>query len=681
MESAPSPNSADGVNPPANPPDSGAQTREDRPEVNKGNDLGEWMTVQPRSRRLPRSSPNQGSIGGAAVTPLASNRFHSLFTENLREDQSFRNPSPSLPTTFQTQSRSSPYTKTPKGKAPSQKAQGPIKTSGGTTSRKPNRPPLTDLSNFPILPSGPGQTSKAQNSPQRPTCDFKAPSPATTPPEKPSIKQKNPNPHSSVSLDESQHKQVINPQNPPAGIQPKLHNSPPTKPITILTPSKPPDPPRVGAEHSGEAVLPHEQQSAPLPAGLDPGGHLEGNADSPMEIVPQVEDMCVDVVAPFGAVERADRGAGKKQFRNRVKDLVREYKPTILVVVEPRISGTKADRIIRRLGFSNSHRVEARGYAGGLWMLWNASIVDVSIIHSHTQFIHSKVVYQGSPFVFTAIYGSPQEKWRRFLWQNIEALAVNISEPWILSGDFNAILSGEERKDRLGRNGVANNQFLQCVNTTHLIDLGSNGPKFTWRRGREHARLDRVLCNLRWLSVFPTMSVINLPLLSSDHRPILLRQTPQPGGPPPERPFRFQTAWTHHPDFKRFVTDQWVPHDKALEAAGNFIENVQQWNVQVFGNIHKRKRRLLARINGIQRYLENKPSCFLSNLELELRLELESILMQEELLWQQKAKTQWIQAGDRNTPYFHASSTIKQKMILTPSRETISGTGSHNSKT
>jgi hypothetical protein len=39
--------------------------------------------------------------------------------------------------------------------------------------------------------------------------------------------------------------------------------------------------------------------------------------------------------------------------------------------------------------------------------------------------------------------------------------------------------------------------------------------------------------------------------------------------------------------------------------------------------------------------------------------ELDSLLEQEELKWQQRAKVNWLKHGDRNSKYFHAAATQK----------------------
>lgn len=77
-------------------------------------------------------------------------------------------------------------------------------------------------------------------------------------------------------------------------------------------------------------------------------------------------------------------------------------------------------------------------------------------------------------------------------------------------------------------------------------------------------------------------------------------------------------------------------------------------NVEVFGNILKKKCILLSRISGIQKCLKNYHSRKLIVLEKELRAELEKVLDNEELLWKQKSRKDWLTFEDRNTRYFHS---------------------------
>lgn len=85
-----------------------------------------------------------------------------------------------------------------------------------------------------------------------------------------------------------------------------------------------------------------------------------------------------------------------------------------------------------------------------------------------------------------------------------------------------------------------------------------------------------------------------------------------------------------------------------------------KWNVSTFGNIHAKKRKLTARMEGIQRCLCNQPNHRLLKLHIKLKKDLETVLEQEELLWFQKSTEDWIVLGDRNTKFYHASTMVKR---------------------
>ena len=56
------------------------------------------------------------------------------------------------------------------------------------------------------------------------------------------------------------------------------------------------------------------------------------------------------------------QGAGASDFRLSFAAIIQCYKPTMVVIFEPRISGKKADNFIRGCGFERSHKIEAVGF-------------------------------------------------------------------------------------------------------------------------------------------------------------------------------------------------------------------------------------------------------------------------------------------------------------------------------
>lgn len=56
-------------------------------------------------------------------------------------------------------------------------------------------------------------------------------------------------------------------------------------------------------------------------------------------------------------------------FYGLLRLLIHLLKPHGIVLLEPRISGVKADRVISKIGFEFSHRIEAEGFSRGIWIL------------------------------------------------------------------------------------------------------------------------------------------------------------------------------------------------------------------------------------------------------------------------------------------------------------------------
>src|SRR3954470_2161165 len=111
------------------------------------------------------------------------------------------------------------------------------------------------------------------------------------------------------------------------------------------------------------------------------------------------------------------QGAASPEFFRAFKTLQRIYKLELCALFEPRCSGPKADALIRRSRYSFSHRVEARGFSGGIWILWTEELA-VTVIEDHPQFVTLKLVESnGSWFYVTAIYASPSRSIRDRLWE------------------------------------------------------------------------------------------------------------------------------------------------------------------------------------------------------------------------------------------------------------------------
>ncbi|KAL4340431.1 hypothetical protein GQ457_08G021740 [Hibiscus cannabinus] len=238
------------------------------------------------------------------------------------------------------------------------------------------------------------------------------------------------------------------------------------------------------------------------------------------------------------------QGALDPAFERSFRLLLQNQVPDIVAIFEPRISGQAADTFVRRSEFEHSYRVEARGFSGGIWIMWRGS-VQVDVLAVSNQFVHGR---------------------RRELWDQLRALDPGDDSPWVVGGDLNVIGNSAERRGGSDRRLGVCPRFCEFMNESGLIDMGFSGARFTWSRGNLSQRLDRCLCNVAWYNFFASSEVHHLLRLGSDHRPILLKSTSE-HSERGRRPFRYIVAWNDHEDFHRMLATNWFP-DKP------FSENV-----------------------------------------------------------------------------------------------------------
>lgn len=255
------------------------------------------------------------------------------------------------------------------------------------------------------------------------------------------------------------------------------------------------------------------------------------------------------------------RGAGGRHFPSTLKKIVSEYHIDIMCLLETRISGVKADRVSRKLGFSNWLRLEAAGFAGGIWILWDDTNIQIEYITSNTQFIHCRIVDRRTPAerFITFVYGEPSQHKRTGLWEALTNLAPSILSPWLVIGDFNTFLNEDDKLGGIRPSIPAMQSFGECIKDTGLIDLPIEGEKYTWEKTHVKERLDWAFCNIHWLLKFNQSRVSHKLFFKSDHRIIVVsdaqdmeRRTTQQKG------ICYRAAWALEESFGNLVNNTWA---------------------------------------------------------------------------------------------------------------------------
>jgi hypothetical protein len=266
------------------------------------------------------------------------------------------------------------------------------------------------------------------------------------------------------------------------------------------------------------------------------------------------------------------RGAGNANFLRSIRDLIVTYRPVVVVLVETRLAGANAQRVISEIHFGESHVVDSNGRSGGIWLLWKSDLVETTILASNSQKVD--VLFScndHADWLCSAVYASPNPRNREFLWSALSQTCEAHSLPWLVLGDFNEVVSQAEKHGGAPVSSRRCLQFNEVINSCNLIDLGFKGPSSTWTNNRDgpsniRERLDRVLANMQWKLLFPEAMVSHLPRTHSDHCPLLVDVAGLPIPQRDLRPFRMEAAWFSHEDFGNLVRRVWEQQDQSLQS-------------------------------------------------------------------------------------------------------------------
>lgn len=145
-------------------------------------------------------------------------------------------------------------------------------------------------------------------------------------------------------------------------------------------------------------------------------------------------------------------------------------------------------------------------------------------------------------------------------------------------------------------------KFRDVLVECGVEDVGYEGDKFTWRNNNHteegfiRERLDRVVANNQWRSMFPSATV-NSDQRYSDHRPLIIDT--QTEDEPPRKisacSFNFEAAWLEEETCRGVVEKAWAEAKAAnklvAEALGEVSGGLSEWSRNVLGDLEKTKKK------------------------------------------------------------------------------------------
>ncbi|XP_060210524.1 uncharacterized protein LOC132637460 [Lycium barbarum] len=151
-------------------------------------------------------------------------------------------------------------------------------------------------------------------------------------------------------------------------------------------------------------------------------------------------------------------------------------KVNLIAITEHRVQQRVAIQLIKKIArrWSWCAKYNSTG-KGRIWVLWDPMAVDYEKLEKQDQYIHGKVHVMdlNIKFQFTAIYGLHTIENRKSLWRDLKNLHRRIQEPWLMMGDYNTIISLD---DRINGSPVQANEIKDFRD--FILDTRVNEPNY-----------------------------------------------------------------------------------------------------------------------------------------------------------------------------------------------------------
>uniref|UniRef100_A0A803MV91 CCHC-type domain-containing protein n=1 Tax=Chenopodium quinoa TaxID=63459 RepID=A0A803MV91_CHEQI len=235
--------------------------------------------------------------------------------------------------------------------------------------------------------------------------------------------------------------------------------------------------------------------------------------------------------------------------------------------------------------------------SGGLALLWKDSF-DVEIKSFSMNHIDAWVRWPNiGRWKFTGIYGSSKEENKFKTGLLLDNLHNNHSGPWICGGDFNLMLTSNEKKGGREFNIVEAEILRNVVAVCEFEDIGYMGHDYTWTdntggEGNVQGRLDRFFANKEWCALFSRSFVSHLSKRKSDHLPLLFCISEGVGKPKKKKlntkkHYKFEEMWLRDEMCGDIVANVWHYGGVICSKIAHTSINLSAWSHNKFGDFVK----------------------------------------------------------------------------------------------
>lgn len=136
--------------------------------------------------------------------------------------------------------------------------------------------------------------------------------------------------------------------------------------------------------------------------------------------------------------------AGSTETVQTMREVRRKHFPDIMFLMETKKKFQYMEWLRNELGYDKIFTVEPLGLSGGLAVLWKNSY-DIEILSGDKRIIDLKVHCRSIVFFLTCVYGDPVRARRQDVWDWLVEIGMRRNEAWLLTGDFNELMSNDDK--------------------------------------------------------------------------------------------------------------------------------------------------------------------------------------------------------------------------------------------
>ncbi|KAL4369087.1 hypothetical protein GQ457_05G024400 [Hibiscus cannabinus] len=312
-------------------------------------------------------------------------------------------------------------------------------------------------------------------------------------------------------------------------------------------------------------------------------------------------------------------GIGSSVKRSAIRKVLRQQRIELAFLVETKLEDV-SEAVVKSLWWTDSFTFlmsASVGLSGGILIIWEQGKFNICDLFIDPNFIllRGRWCVENWDCAMIATYATCEFVLQQDLWRRLLSVIGDLTEPCCCGGDFNAVLSLDERRHCVGdlRNMAG---FRSFVEEAGLLDIPTAGKVFTWLSSGE--------CD--W-------------------------------GP---RPFRFLNCWIEKKGHVRLMESEWRRIGEAAGSPVNILEKLRRlksflkvWNRESFGSVDLQIEVTTDLLNDLDERIGGVEEVQVTKRQLQGNLW--KLLKYRSSIWRQKSRIQWLREGDSKHEVFSTS--------------------------